>query len=235
MIIGQNTHAITTNISTKLTASEGSPPYTYEVLPGGVGGTVSAEGLYTAPNKFGVDTIRATDSLGVIVTATVTVVPTLKLLCDIIASELELDSDQVFIWNQKFPVLKDQRMYVVVGVVSSRPFTNSAKFNSDGTVTQSATFRTMLSLDIMSKSTLAVDRKEEVVMALASVYAEQQQELNAFSIGKLPTNLVPLSEGEGAAIPYRFNFSVSLQYSVRKTKAVPYFDNFSDADLTTKE
>ncbi len=72
-----------------------------------------------------------------------------------------------------------------------------------------------------------------MILALNSVYAEQQQELNSFRIFPLSQSFVNLSELEGAAIPYRFTISINMQYAVVKTKSVPYYDTFSAATVAT--
>ena len=128
MILLQNLKVIGFGASGAFGASGGTPPYTYSVDPDGVGGTVNSSGVYTAPQRSGIDTVRAVDSLGAAVTATIQVSSVLQVLCDIIASELGLDGDQVILWNQDFPELKDQRLYIAVGVLQTKPFSNSLKF-----------------------------------------------------------------------------------------------------------
>jgi hypothetical protein len=93
-----------------------------------------------------------------------------------------------------------------------------------------------LSIDIISRSTQALLRKEEVLMALNSNYSEYQQEANSFYIGRLPVGaqFVNLSQIDGAAIPYRFNISINMQYFSRRIKPVDYFDEFSEVAVTTE-
>jgi hypothetical protein len=71
-----------------------------------------------------------------------------------------------------------------------------------------------------------------VLLALGSIYAEQQQELNSFKIGQIPSGFMNLSEIDGSAIPYRFNIVCTIQYFVQKTNPVGYFDTFQDPAIT---
>ncbi len=94
---------------------------------------------------------------------------------------------------------------------------------------QSVNMQATVDVDIISRSTAARDQKELVLMALQSVYSEQQQEANSFSISRLPISgrFINLSNVDGAAIPYRYRISFSLQYSVSQTTQVQYYNQFA--------
>jgi hypothetical protein len=81
-----------------------------------------------------------------------------------------------------------------------------------------------LQIDIMSRDSSARTQKEAVLLALSSDYAEQQQNLNGFFIGKLPASgsFINISSPDGSAIPYRFVISVMIQYVYTKTQPVGY-------------
>lgn len=235
MTVLQNSTAIGFGITTPFLGDGGVPPYTYAVAPGGVGGTIGAlTGIYTAPeNTEGNDTIVVTDSavIPVVVNATITVLSSLKLFMDVLKKELALTDDQIFLFDQKFENPNDSRLYIAVGVLTCKPFSNSNQSVSVGanlTEVQSTNFRAILSIDIQSRSTAALMRKEEVILALNSTYAKQQMELNGFYIAPQSSAFVNLSELDGAAIPYRFNISVTIQYAVTKTKVIPFYNDFFD-------
>ncbi len=231
MIARANTQALAQRSKTRVGPLGGTGPYSYAVVEVG-GGTVTPEGLYTAPQKYGIFTVRITDSLGATADVKIGVMDAVKLLCDVIAKELNLASDQIIIWNQKFPVLQDKnKLYIAARVLTAKPMTNIRKTAPDGSSIQALNIRTIVSLDLMSFNVDARDRKEEVVMALASVYAENQQVANSFSIGKIPAQFVDLTVEEGSGIPYRFNTTVSLQHSFVKSKETPYYDNFEDTEI----
>lgn len=232
MILSASTLAIGNSLTSSFLASAGTGPYVYSVVPGGVGGTInSSTGVYTAPSSgTGVDTIMATDSLSESVTAEILVASPLELFCDVIRTEMGLSSDQVFLWDQKFTIPNDSRIYVAVSVLSCKVF--GTKLTLDN---QSVSMKAVLGVDIMSRNFDAVTRKEEVVMALSSHYSESQQELNSFYIASQPSAFTNLSQEEGAAIPYRFNLTIAVQYSVSKVKAAPYYDTFDTVEVTTED
>lgn len=223
------------------TASGGTPPYTFSLVAGepneDVGSLDSAATTteFTAPRHSGRFGVKVTDSAGTPATATalVTVHTPLTWFCKIIKAELGLANEQVYLWDQKINIPTDFRMYVAIGVQNIKPFGNRRVYDPTTGLeeAQSGNFQATLSIDVLSRGPEARDRKEELVLALRSTYAEQVMEANGFYIAGLTTAFVNLSQLDGAAIPYRFNLSVALQYTVSKSKAVDYYDDFTLDDV----
>jgi hypothetical protein len=157
-----------------------------------------------------------------------------QLVCNIIQVGLGLSPNNIWQWDQKISEPTNGGMYVVVQVSSCKPFGNSTRFvGSDEGMTQvqSVNMCSTLSIDIMSRSREARDRKEEVVMALKSMYAEQQQEQYSFQLSTIPSGFMNLSKQDGAGMLYRFNISVRIQYFKTKTTPVAYYDTFGSAPV----
>lgn len=226
------TLALIPGMSTFFLASGGTPPYTYSLRADGVGGSInSSTGQYTAPSALtGIDTVIAKDSLGAKVAAQMLVGTPLQLVCDIIQNQLGLPNGRVYLWDQKIIEPTDAGLFVVISVQSCKPFGSrlpidgsGGGLNTIGSVNMLAT----LGIDIISRSSDALDRKEEVILALKSQYSQSQQEINSFYLAPLSTGFVNLSEVDGAAIPYRFHIDVNMQYCFTKTIAVPYYNTTS--------
>lgn len=232
------TLALAQGLFTSFQGLGGTPPYTYVVMPGGAGGTIdAATGIYSAPIFTGIDIIQVNDSVGAYSQVSMLIGTPLQLFCDIIANQLGLSRDQVYLWDQKINIPIDDRLYVAVSILTCKPFGNSALPNGAGSgldFVQSTNFMATLNVNILSRSTQARDRKEEVILALQSYYAQSQQEINGFYVAKLPTAFVNLSQEDGAAIPYRFIISVNVQYAFRKILPVPYFDTFTAPTVITE-
>lgn len=153
----------------------------------------------------------------------------------ILKAELQLDDSRVYIFNQKYQLPTDNGLLIAVGIETGKPFGAQSFLNPDGTETQTLNMSAMLWLDIVSRDTSALDRKEEIVMALNSQFAQSVQEKYSFHIGRLPPVPIPaLSEVEGSAIPYRFKIMMQVQYLVKKTKTTPYYSTSSDS-ITIEE
>ncbi len=63
----------------QFTASGGSPPYSWQLVANGSGGSVSPAGLYTAGSAIGQDTLRLADSIGGSITVPIDVVAVVPL------------------------------------------------------------------------------------------------------------------------------------------------------------
>lgn len=237
--------AMAPNLTTYFLASGGTPPYVYSVIGGGAGGTInSSTGLYTAPVAMNqdpsmtTDVIRVTDGAAATATLPILITNALGLLCEVIQKEMSLASDHIYLWSQKLFQPTDSSLYIAVGVLNCKPFANDVYQDGSGSgmdAVQSVNMLATISLDVISRSTEALNRKEEVLMALASNYSQSQQNANSFYISKLPVGgqFVNLSNIDGSSIPYRFNISINMQYFVTKVKPVAYFDQ-ATVDVTTQ-
>lgn len=231
----QNAKAVAVGLTVPFEATGGTAPYTYSVVSGGAGGSIDSDGLYAAPEVTGVDTVKVVDALSATVQSIILICSPLQLLCDVIRTEMGLSEDQVYLWDQKIRIPTDSRLYVAVGVLRCRPFANNINYDSESglTAVQSTNFSSDVSIDIFSRGPEARERKEELLMALQSIYAEQQQEFNSFRIFSLPTDFINLSDLDGAAIPYQFNITVRMQYFTKKTVNLQYYDQFSSTRIAT--
>lgn len=227
--------AIGPNLQVSFQAYGGSGGgYVYTIRPSGAGGFInSGTGLYASPSVVNEnpaqssDVIQVRDSDGNIAIASVLVGSPIMLLCDILANQLNLDSNHIYLWDQKIFEPTDSKLYIAVSMINCKPFGNNISYDADGNSIQSVNVLAEIGIDIISRGPAARDQKELVLMALQSVYSEQQQEANSFQISRMSHNFVNLSELDGAAIPYRYRISMNLTYGVTSTQAIPYFNVFS--------
>ena len=245
LTVAQSATAVCPNIQASFYASGGTAPYLYEVLAGGAGGSINpSTGIYVAPGVVQedpsklFDTIQVTDYANQTVTAQILVGTPLLLFAEILQKEMGLSSNRVVLWDQKLFQPKDNGLWIALSVPICKPFGTSNRASASESGMVSRPFVSMLAvvdIDIISRGPQARDRKEEIILALNSVYAQQQQDANSFYIGKLPPSgqFLNLSDIDGAAIPYRYKISVQMQYAFEKSKAAPYFDDFSDAEVFT--
>lgn len=248
LLLTQSKTALGAGLTASFLAVGGTAPYVYSVRqnPQGAGGTInSTTGIYTAPpvingGAYGkpdelYDTVVVRDNVGAQAISSIFVGSPLLLFCEIIQRELNLKPGRVYLWDQKIMQPTDSGLYVAISVLSCKPFANTNQIDpATGDSIQSVNMLAQLQIDIISRDTEARDRKEDVLLAIGSTYAQQQQQGNSFLIGKLPpgSQFVNLSSPDGAAIPYRFSIAVAIQYFYTKAKSADYFDNYPTLTTT---
>lgn len=153
----------------------------------------------------------------------------------ILKAELSLDDSRVYIFNQKYNLPTDEGLLIAVGMESAKPFGSRSTVDGNGVETQTVNASAMLWLDLVSRDTSAMDRKEEVIMALGSQFSQQMQEKYSFHIGRLPpVPIANLSEIEGDSVPFRFKIMTQVQYLVKKTKPANYYSTFTKSVTVEK-
>ncbi len=234
--------ALGPNLPASFMTTGGTEPYIYSVLPDGAGGTIDSDtGVYISPAIIPDSPTKQYDTIQVIDddlntdTKKILVGTPLLLFCDIIKNQMELADSHIYVWNQKLIEPKDYKLYIAVSVLTPKIFANTNKWDAENQQTiQSTNNADKLQIDVISRGPEARDKKNYVLMALNSQYSQRQQELNSFYIGKIPagSQFNNLSAIDGAAIPYRFNISINLQYFEKKVQSVDYYDTF-DLEVIT--
>ena len=82
-----------------------------------------------------------------------------------------------------------------------------------------------MQIDVYSRNNEARQRFWEVITALKSVYAEQQQDKYNFKIGTI-TNSRNLSGIDGGSDINRFSISFNVLVHYHKAKTIEYYDTF---------
>lgn len=153
------------------------------------------------------------------------------VLADIIAIEMSLAPDRVFIYNQDYKLPEDNGLFIVLVNDSSEVYNNSNKFVGTQNASQEIInylAREEYSINVMSKNSDARTRKEEIIMALASYTSQEAQDKYQFKIAQIPSSFTNVSELEGAGMLNRFVINVSALVWKQKTKSIPYFDQFTN-------
>jgi hypothetical protein len=167
------------------------------------------------------------------------VVTTLDLIRDIIATEMGLSDDRVIIYNQNFRIPAYDDLFVVIEykgtpkVISNRNVFVPVEGDVSPTEEQNLNTQESIVVGLFSKNMEALQRKEEAVMALASIYSQQVQEANDFQIAKIAP-IEDLSALEASALLYRFDIPVTVLAWYKKQKTADYYDSF-DGQVRTEQ
>lgn len=158
-------------------------------------------------------------------------ITTLDLLRDIIQQEMSLEDDRIFIYAQPFILPKDKHLFVNIEFKYSRPYSNrnlTPVVGSNLTEEQNLNTQEFLTVQLFSRNFEALQRKEEAVMALKSVYAQQLQEKYAFKLSWNP-QILDLTSLEESAMLYRYDVPVVVLTAYQKTKSIDWFDSYRGA------
>lgn len=149
------------------------------------------------------------------------------ILMKILVHEMDLDPGRIWVFNPEFKIPSDQGMFIVLECFPTKVISSRNVLATSGAFTETQEMSTLEQINIMvfSKNFEAMQRKEEVIMAMVSTYAQQIQESNSIKINRIMP-IQDLSMLEGGALLYRYDILVSLFAWYSKTKAVDYYDTF---------
>lgn len=148
------------------------------------------------------------------------------LICDIITNGLDIEEDRVVVYSENWDPPKDAGIYIVVSTRRGKPISNVRKYDDDtNEEVQTVVTYDFIDIDITSKDRTALDRKEEVLMALNSTYSEQVQNENNIKIFKLG-EIMDLSFIEAASALKRYRIPCIVSNIKEKRTVINYFDKF---------
>lgn len=157
----------------------------------------------------------------------------IKVLGDILKDQMSLRDDQIMLAYSKFNIPDKPDLYVALSHVSGKAIGNSSHFDTETNHEHiDTTMHEIIQIDIMSFDASARTRKEEVIAAITSIFAEQQQDKYNFQIGRIPGEFINVSSLEETKFLNRFTISVAVT-SVHTLDRFPdYYDQFPTPEVT---
>lgn len=158
---------------------------------------------------------------------------TLSIIKEILDRELELPQGRCFAYNGAEDLPKDSDLFIVLYFGARTPFANNIRYEgeiNDLKAVQSYNVVEDIQIAVMSRNTTARNRVHEVLMALASVTAQEIQEKYRFHLSTIG-DVVDNSFLEATARLNRFDVSCRVIRAYEKQKSIDYYDKFP---LTSK-
>lgn len=157
-----------------------------------------------------------------------------KIVADILQSEMGLAEGQVMFTNQKYFIPTDGLLIVVSYVGPSKAIANVNEWIDDGfnglNEIQSVTMAHLIQIDIMAYGNEPRVRKEEIAMALHSLFSQSQQEKFNMNIARQPGAFMDTSFLEATEIVTRYSTTIITTSLNVKQKAVSdIYTDFSRA------
>lgn len=164
---------------------------------------------------------------------------TVEIIRDILVHQLRVDNellnpDNFYVLNQKFLIPPDDNLYFTISVDNQKVIGNSiSKFNPVTNMEElSIEWVEPITIIVESKSINALKILPDVIMAMASQYAQQSMELNTLRIARVPLEIRNLCYVEGAARIFKFGLLFNVTSGAELTQNVSYYDSFSGELLT---
>jgi len=150
---------------------------------------------------------------------------------------MDLDDSEIWLKDEKIHQPKNETFAVVIGFMGIKPFGRQKTLTAAAT-TISEELTTNLSaqvvIDIQGRTFDVLTRQVEIIQAMASTECKEAQLKGGFLIGEIPTSANDVSGLDGAAIPYRFQLTFSIQFKQTKTKVIELYDNYRLDDVLTE-
>lgn len=152
----------------------------------------------------------------------------LQIICKLLQDFMDLDNKHIYIYNQKWLIPTDKGLFISVGLQGTKVFANNSEtrlINNLASEVLTIHKQDQISINIYSYDFSAIERKEEILMALNSNLAENLQNKLGFHLGKIPITFNEVSEIEGTKILNRFNLVFNVISKVSKTIASDYYNS----------
>lgn len=159
----------------------------------------------------------------------------LKTVCDILKVGMNLQDDQVWIYNQKVDIPNDKRLYVVVSLKSETVIGNNIEAKDVSSGQDEVIWSNVVSdigIELFSYNVNALNRRYEVLSSIRSTYSVQKQEELNCNIGRRPVAFFDSSFLAPSARLYSFYFMYRITHVENSARPIEYYDDFSRADMS---
>lgn len=234
-------------LQTSFAAQNGTPPYSFSLIPNGAGGTiVASSGLYTAPpsipmdSRYFYDTIQATDSIGNTGQTSISIGDFWQLVAEIFRNQLNLNPQRISLFNQKWDMPKDNDAFLVIYIQNGKPLSSgrmpAGVPGSNGKpgwdqVAQWIENNYLVDVHLCGRGYQVTTLVRQFQMAVTSIYSTQVQEANGFYLSPLGSGLTDMSSKDGTAFLYEYVLSFQAYYTDQMTSPAPYFSQFGPLSI----
>lgn len=162
-------------------------------------------------------------------TPTTSKIEPIKVIADILQSEMGLESAQISTAYQNYEIPANG-LFVMVGYLGpSEQISNQGYFDpTQNNEVQETVYKHMIQIEIMSMApdNSARIRKEEVGMALRSFYSQKKQDQNFIGISWIQSDITDATDVEETAMLNRYIILCAVNALHRKVKTAGYLDAF---------
>lgn len=162
-----------------------------------------------------------------------------QIICEILQDALELDKEQIWVFNQRRAIPEDKNLYIVVGLISSKIYGSNSYYSNNENLPITETLEQfaneMISIDIFSYTNEAIQEYPRVIGALRSTISESAQELNALKIGAVPLSVNNVSEIDGPTLLNRMSITLQVMRKYSMILESDYYDRITPGYIALSE
>lgn len=159
----------------------------------------------------------------------------IKIVGNILTEEMGLVPGQIMLGLENWQIPTTQGLFIALFYGAEQVIGNNNYNGTDDQGTfleiQSVVMLHTIEIDLMSFNEEARTRKEEVLWALQSYYAETQMELYNMRLAMTPGSFIPVRSLEPAKQLNRFMISILMNAVHTNTKITPYYDELQTVRL----
>lgn len=158
-----------------------------------------------------------------------------KRVAEIVSTFMELPPGRAVVYDQNYEAPKDTGVYITVALRQVYTLGSKKEYDSDTDeeINRVSMFAD-IDIDITSQNDEALERKEEVIMALTSYNSVNLQNKYSFKLFR-NSGIMDLSFISGASATHRFRIPVRASYVKIKRSGVEYYDKFRDTQIEIEE
>lgn len=152
----------------------------------------------------------------------------LDIIKQILVNQMGIDKSRVWAYNSNIDLPQDSNLFIILHYGERTPISNTIRYKTTQNglnEVQSMNVAENVIVSVMSKNNDARDKAPEVVMAMNSTFARQQQAENKMHISILG-DVLDNSFLEATSRINRFDVQLRVFVSFDKIKAVDYYDKF---------
>jgi hypothetical protein len=160
-----------------------------------------------------------------------------KAIADVLQEELGIDDSHIMLSYEKWNIPKDPGIYIDVRYVSGRPIGNNNYFSGNlldtdpqDEIQQTVMFY-QIQIDVLSFDSSARTRKEEVYMALKSMFAQNAMYSDNLQISRMPAAFADASSLEESKMLNRFTMTIGVTALLTKIKTAKWYETFPDPQI----
>ena len=163
----------------------------------------------------------------------------LKTVCDILKVGMGLENDQIWIYNQKVDIPNDKRLYVVCSLEDENAYGVNLNHENDIDILHETTeinVRSLISIDIFSYGTKALEERFNVIGAMRSTYSLIKQETINFNISRRPLVFRRNYFDTPTAKLYSFHYEYAIIHIERNIpKEIPFYDDIEKPNIVVNK